>query len=164
MRQKVELLSKTGKFRKKRMSNNNLTRDRDILGYIPARLTPNKHWYVEWYSFNPDEGRLRRKRISVPHIKPLALRRRYAADMVANVNAQLASGWNPFLQLASSREYTLFDNVCETYYRYLFKMVESKVLRPKTYNGYASYLNTFRAWNNSRDVPVTYISVEIGHR
>lgn len=158
LRQKVEPLSKTPKSPKeKKMSNNSLTRDRDILGYIPARLTPNKRWYVEWYSFNPDAGCLQRKRISVPHIKPLALRRRYAADMVANVNAQLASGWNPFLQLASAREYTLFDNVCETYYRYLLKMVESGAMRPKTYNGYASYLNTFRKWNSSRSAPVTYI-------
>lgn len=55
---KLNFFRRPERLRKKRMSNNNLTQDRDILGYIPARLTPNKHWYVEWYSFNPDEGQV----------------------------------------------------------------------------------------------------------
>lgn len=128
-----------------------------LLGYIPAKVTANKRWYVEWYSVNPDTGKLQRKRVSVPHIKPLALRRKYANDMVLEINAQLAAGWNPFLRLGNPKEYALFDDICESYYRYLYKMTESHLLRPKTYNGYVSYLKLFREWNRQRAKPVAYI-------
>lgn len=74
--------------------------------------------------------------------------------MVANINDQLLQGWNPCLSLNNPEEYTLFDEVCESYYRYLYKLAESGIMRVKTYNGYTSFLNVFREWNRGLAKPV----------
>lgn len=155
---KCNLLSGTsGIPKEKKMFSSQIQSTRALIGFTPARLTAGKRWYIEWYSFDPDAGKLRRKRVSVPHIKPLANRRRYANDMTLTINQNLASGWNPFLQLADSREYALFDDICEQYSRYLLKLTESGNMRPKTFNGYQSYLKNFREWNKTQARPVVYI-------
>ena len=126
-------------------------------GFIPAKVAEGKRWYVEFYCLDPETGRMRRKRVSVPKIKGVTARRRYANDMVININDQLSQGWNPYLSLNNPEEYTLFDDVCEKYYRYLYKLTESDIMRVKTYNGYTSFLNVFRGWNSEQHKPVCYV-------
>ena len=123
-------------------------------GFIPAKVPEGKRWYVEFYCLDSESGRLKRKRVAVPKIKGVTARRRYANDMVANINDQLLQGWNPCLSLNNPEEYTLFDEVCESYYRYLYKLAESGIMRVKTYNGYTSFLNVFREWNRGLAKPV----------
>ena len=130
---------------------------RAITGYVPAKLITGKRWYVEFYSYDPEIQKLHRKRVSVPLVKPAAARRRYAADIAAAINAKLQKGWNPFLALNNPNGYVLFKDVCEKYFRYLYKLTEEDIMRPKTYNGYTSFLNVFNAWNEKLDKPVTYI-------
>ena len=77
--------------------------------------------------------------------------------MVFHINQQLSQGWNPFIALNNPNSYVLFDDACEKYVRYMYKMVESEILKPKTYNGYISYMNNFRAWNKERLSPVMYV-------
>lgn len=130
---------------------------RALYGYIPAKLSTGKRWFIEFYCLDPETQKLKRKRISVPPVKGVTLRRRYANDMIARINEQLTKGWNPFLALNNPNEYTLFSDVCEQYFRYLYKLTESDIMRPKTYNGYMSYMNVFRRWNEKRRSPVNYI-------
>jgi integrase len=139
------------------MSSVSNPRNHDVLGYTPAKLAIGKRWYIEWNSWNPDEGKMHRKRVSVPHIKPVTARRKYANDMAFHINQQLSKGWNPFIALNNPNSYVLFDEACEKYCRYMYKMVDSGILKPKTYNGYISYLNRFRAWNKERVYPVMYV-------
>lgn len=138
------------------MSSVQFSTGRDILGFTPAKLTANKRWYIEWYSFDPEAGKLRRKRVAVPHIAPQLARKRYAAQMVQSINNQLSAGWNPFLESKAPKEYALFDDVCEQYRKYLFKMLGSGLLRAKTHAGYTSFLKGFREWNTARPRPITY--------
>lgn len=141
----------------KKMLSRKKVRSHQILGYVPAKLITGKRWYVEYYSFDPDQQQMHRKRISVPYIKPISARRQYAGDMALEINAKLAKGWNPFIAVSNPNTYVLFNEVCEKYYRYLYKLTEEDIMRPKTYNGYTSFLNVFRNWNDSLDKPVTYI-------
>ena len=141
----------------KKMSVQKKVSLRAITGYTPAKLITGKRWYVEFYSFDPETQNLHRKRVSVPPVKPQSLRKRHAADMAAEINAKLAKGWNPFLALTNPNSYVLFRDVCEKYFRYLYKLTEDGIMRRKTYNGYTSFLNVFSAWNDRQDRPVNYI-------
>ena len=54
---------------------------RSINGYVPAKLTTGKRWYVEFYCYHPEKEKLHRCRVSVPPIKKASERRAYAKDM-----------------------------------------------------------------------------------
>lgn len=138
------------------MRSDTPARGRDINGYLPAHLVEGTKWYIEFYSFDPDTDGLRRKRLYVPKITPKTARRTYAQEMILNVNARLISGWNPFLRLSDPKEYTAFDDACDAYRRYLLQLMREDIQRQKTFNGYTSFLNVFRKWNEGRPKPVVY--------
>ena len=138
------------------MQSDSRIRGRDINRYLPARLVEGTKWYIEFYSFDPDLDGLRRKRLYVPGISPKAKRRAYAQEMILNVNARLYEGWNPFLRTTEPREYALFDDICQTYCRYLLQLTKEDIQRVKTYNGYTSFLHVFQKWNKARPKPVVY--------
>ena len=130
---------------------------RAITGYTPAKLATGKKWYIEFYCYHPEKERLHRCRVAVPPIKKVSERRAYAKDMEIEINEKLKKGYNPFMALNNPKEYTLFDDACSSYFKYLYKMVEDGLIRIKTYNGYVSYLNCFRAWNQDQRKPITYM-------
>ena len=130
---------------------------RSINGYVPAKLTTGKRWYVEFYCYHPEKEKLHRCRVSVPPIKKASERRAYAKDMEVEINERLKKGYNPFMSLNNPKEYGLFDDACSSYLKYLYKMMEDGLMRIKTYNGYLSFLNRFRAWNAQQRKPVTYM-------
>lgn len=157
-RQAVSPLSDSGpESERKKMQTSTHARGRDINGYLPARLVEGSKWYIEFYSFDPDIEGLKRKRLYVPGISPKSARRLYAQEMILNINGRLAQGWNPFLRLADSKEYTTFDEVCETYRKYLLQLMKEDIQRQKTFNGYTSFLKRFREWNGKQKRPVVYM-------
>ena len=130
---------------------------RAVNGYIPAKLSVGKRWYIVFYCYNPEKESLQRCRISVPPIKKIAERRSYAKDMEIEINERLKKGYNPFMSLNNPKEYGLFDDACGSYLKYLYKMMEDGLMRVKTYNGYLSFMNRFRAWNVEQHKPVVYM-------
>lgn len=142
---------------RKKMSSSQNPSGRDINGYLPARLVEGAKWYIEFYCFDPDLDAMRRKRLYVPFISPKTERRKYAQEMIRNVNTRLSSGWNPFLRLSDPKEYTVFKDVCEAYARYQLQLSVSDERRKKTYYGYTSMLSTFRKWNDEQPKPVVFI-------
>ena len=147
----------SGDSERKKMLQSSHARGRDINGYLPARLVEGAKWYIEFYSFDPDEDKLRRKRLYVPKISPKSARRSYAQEMVRGANERLSRGWNPFLKLSDPKEYAAFDEVCDSYSRFLFQMAKEHIHRIKTYNGYTSFLNIFRKWNREQPKPVIFM-------
>ena len=130
---------------------------RSVNGYVPAKLTTGKRWYIEYYCYHPEKEKLHRCRVSVPPIPKASERRAYAKDMEVEINERLKKGYNPFMSLNNPKEYALFDDACSSYLKYLYKMMEDGLMRIKTYNGYLSFLNRFRAWNTEQRKPVTYM-------
>lgn len=139
------------------MSFTNNPRGRNINGYVPARLVEGTRWYVEFYSFDPDSDSMGRKRYYVPKFGTLKARRQYASDMILNINERLRDGWNPFLKLSNPKEYALFKDVCDTYYRYMWQLTQDDLRRKNTYNGYISFLTQFMKWNSEQEKPVVYV-------
>ena len=135
------------------VKNNSL---RAVLGYTPAKLVTGKRWFVEFYAYDPEQESMHRKRVAVPKASPTSARKSFANEMICEINAKLSEGWNPFIQATAKKEYTSFDKTCENYFRYLYKLTEDGVMRPKSYNGYTSFLNNFMKWNKERVKPIRY--------
>lgn len=99
--------------------------------------------YIEFYAYDPNQGRLRRKRIKTNRIKSLTKRRQYVRDVMKRIGDQLKNGWNPWIAQDSSDLY-LFSEALDRYETHINKMLESGYYRKETYNGYKSYLKILR--------------------
>jgi len=70
----------------------------------------------------------------------------YCASVIARLNGQLASGWNPFEGVATNtRELTPISQVLDTYLK-----DKSGELRPDTIINYRSFVKLFKAWTEKQ--------------
>ena len=129
----------------------------NIKGYTPARLTQGKKWYVSFYAFDPDEGKLKRKLIHINRIPLKRTRKEYAEDLILRINSELAMGWTPWINSNSGRGYETLESVYEQYSRALSKKLQDEYLREKTVRGYMSMLNIFKEFNAQRARPLQYV-------
>jgi integrase len=114
----------------------------EILTYIPAQLYESpKNTYVGYYVIDPTTGKKRRVRIKLNRIKNRQERRKYARQLIVEINQKLASGWNPFLEQEAPKSFTLLTEALET-----FLNAKQKELRPRTYTSYKSDANIFINW------------------
>lgn len=111
--------------------------------------------YIEFYAYDPNQGRLRRKRIKTNRIKSLTKRRQYVRDVMKRIGDQLKNGWNPWIAQDSS-DLHLFTEALDRYETHINKMLESGYYRKETYNGYKSYLKILRHYT-SKIKPIHYI-------
>lgn len=91
--------------------------------------------YIEFYAFDPNKGRLRRKRIKTNRIKGVIKCRRYVRDLIRRVTDQLNRGWNPWIANDTS-DLQIFSEILERFFIHIEKMLESGYYRKETYNGY----------------------------
>jgi len=129
----------------------------NVKGYIPARLTQGKKWYVSFYAFDPEIGKLKRKLIHINRIPLKRTRKEYADDLILRLNNELSMGWTPWINSNNGRGYESLDSACEQYMRFLGKKLQEDYLREKTVKGYASMLNNFKEFNEQRVRPVQYV-------
>ena len=101
--------------------------------------------YIEFYAYDPNQGRLRRKRIKTNRIKSAVKRRQYVRDLTKRLTDQLSRGWNPWIAKDTSELY-VFEEVLQRYEMHIVKMLESGYYRKETYNGYKSYLKILREY------------------
>lgn len=80
--------------------------------------------YIEFYAFDPNKGRLRRKRIKTNRIKGVVKRRQYVRDLIKRITDQLNRGWNPWTAKDTSELY-VFSDVLERFEIHIGKMLES---------------------------------------
>lgn len=108
------------------------------------RETPTCN-YIEFYAFDPYQGRLRRKRIKTNRIKGVGKQRKYAQGVIKRITDQLNHGWNPWIAKDTSGLY-VFSDVLDRFETHISKMLESGYYRKETYNGYKSYLKILRQY------------------
>ncbi len=101
--------------------------------------------YIEFYAFDPNKGRLRRKRIKTNRIKGIVKRRQYVRDLIKRLTDQLSHGWNPWIAKDTSGLH-VFTEALDRYETHIGKMLESGYYRKETYNGYKSYLKILREY------------------
>ena len=111
--------------------------------------------YIEFYAYDPERGRLRRKTIKVNRIKNVAALRRYARDVIKRLTEQLNHGWNPWIARDCSELYTM-EEVLVRYENHIKKMLESGYYPKETYAGYRSYLKMMRLYME-RHRPTYYV-------
>ena len=111
--------------------------------------------YVEFYAFDPEQGRLRRKRIKTNRVKGVVKRRQYVRDLIKRLGDQLKRGWNPWIAKDISELY-VFEDVVERYMAHIDKMFGSGYYRKETYNGYRSYLKILKEYAQ-KVKPIYYV-------
>lgn len=115
------------------------------IDYVPPRLSAGKDWVIVYWVKDPLTGRLRRVRMKVNHIKPVAARRKAAAQMMAAIQSKLAIGWNPFTEKIAPRAGT---EAFKAYDRFL--AVKAKENELQSIHAYRSFVNVFKNWLRSQ--------------
>jgi len=106
--------------------------------YYPAELHDGQCWYVNFYAFNPYSKKMEEQRVKINHIKPISERRRFAKNLIRNINNKLESGWNPFIKLESKKQFKKLTLIIETYKKAEYKSFEDETIR--TYDSYFNRL------------------------
>ena len=118
-------------------------------------LREGTEWYIEFYCFDPAQGKLRRKKIKINRIKSIGKRRSYAREVMGRITTQLQRGWNPWIA-QDIGDLHLFSDVCDSYERYIDKMYSSGNYRKETYVGYKSYLRNLLGYIDEHPIYYMY--------
>ena len=128
----------------------------EIKSFTMPELHTGKEWYIGFYAFDPASGKMKRKRIKLNHISKVSERRLYAKDFIERLYCKLRTGWNPWIEKESSKAYTMFSDICNTYLRLQEKFREEGLLRPDSLVSYKSYLRNLVQYNKQLKNPITY--------
>ncbi|MCM1140095.1 MAG: tyrosine-type recombinase/integrase [Muribaculum sp.] len=101
--------------------------------------------FVEFYAYDPNQGKMRRKRIKLNRIKGIKTRRDYARGVIKRLNEQLKNGWNPWIAKDTTNLVT-FEEAIQRYVAHIEKMLASGYFRKETYDGYKSYIKIMREY------------------
>lgn len=99
--------------------------------------------YVEFYAYDPAQGKMRRKRIKTNRIKSVTKRRQYVRDVIKRLCEQLNRGWNPWIA-KDTTDLVVFEEVLQRYEAHIEKMLASGYFRKETYDGYKSNVKIMR--------------------
>lgn len=111
--------------------------------------------FVEFYAYDPELGKMRRKRIKTNRIHGVTKRKNYVRDLIKRLEDQLRHGWNPWIAGDASNLVTIGDAL-DTYEAHVEKMFHSDYFRKDTYSGYKSYLKILRGYIEKRR-PIYYV-------
>lgn len=118
----------------------------NALQFTPPEYKENEAGaYIQFYAFDPERGKLRRKTIKINRIKGANNRKKYARGVIARLNEQLSRGWNPWIIADTSNLHTIVESL-NRYDDYINKMFENSLYRKETYVGYKSYLKILREY------------------
>ena len=90
-----------------------------IISYTEPKLHTGNNWYIDFYSYDPLEQKMKRKKYMLNGITKASDRRRRANEIITNLNIKLRSGWNPWADVENSRQYTPYIDIIQRYHIYL---------------------------------------------
>lgn len=128
----------------------------EIRRYTPPVLHSGKEFYIDFYAFDPVEGKMKRKKIKLNSI-PAGQRRKYAKDFINRLSEKLAMGWNPWIEKENGTAYMLFSEVTDRYRNYIDKLLRDGTYRYETHKSLISFLKNMVEFNLMKRVPITYI-------
>lgn len=117
-----------------------------IKGYSLPTYTCGKESYVSYYAFDPESGKMKRKKIMLGRIKGAKARKKYAQQLIQRLIEELEGGFNPWIEAGHSLEYRSFKEVTDMYRQNLRKMLSEDYVREETFCSYSSYLKIFTEW------------------
>lgn len=116
-----------------------------IQNTMPVLRENTNNWYIEFYAYDPERGKLRRKTIKLNRIKSITARRKYAREVIKRLVEQLSKGWNPWIA-KDTGDLQTFGEVLDRYERHIEKMIENGYYRKETYAGYKSNVKILREY------------------
>lgn len=118
----------------------------EILSYTPPVYRENGAGaYVEFFAFDPEQAKMRRKIIKLNRVKNSRTRKAYARDVILRLNERLLRGWNPWIN-QREEELVPMGEVLDRYESHIDKMLQSGYYRKETYAGYKSYAKILREY------------------
>ena len=124
----------------------------EVLGFTYPKLHTGKSWYIDFYSFDPASGVMKRKKYMLDSVEKVKDRRRQAAEMIESLLKLLRGGWSPWVNVDDNRGYTLLDDALSKYEASL-----EKLPKLKTRQSYGSRLNVLREYISSQVLPPKYV-------
>lgn len=116
--------------------------------------------FIEFYAYDPEQGKMRRKRIKLNRIKGIANRRNYARGVIKRLTDQLNHGWNPWIA-KDTTNLIPFEDAIKRYEAHIQKMLANGYFRKETYNGYKSYVKIMREYIKTKRP--TYYCYQFDH-
>ncbi|MBO5134585.1 MAG: site-specific integrase [Bacteroidaceae bacterium] len=129
----------------------------EVLNYSYPVLHKGKIWYVDFRCYDPIKGVFRRKKYHISAHLSVREKQACAANLIAALVERLRSGWNPWTQQASEKQYITYSSIRDIYKHYLRTLCDKKSIRIGTYNSYLSFLNIFDEWVQRRVSPLVYV-------
>ena len=130
-------------------SNDN---QKSVLDFTYPRLHTGKSWYIDFCAYDPAIGKMKRKKYQLDSIPKITDRRKRATEMIDALMAKLRSGWNPWVDAADNRAYTLLSEALAKYASHIERM--SKL---KTRQSYSTYLKILIEYIESRVIKPKYV-------
>ena len=137
-------------------SRNQLLSQKEIVQFTLPRLHKGKHWYVDFFAYDPKRDAMRRKKYMLDRYKSARDREKFAAILIHNLFEKLKLGWNPWTTASRTRHFTEFSKVLERYEAYTYRAKEKGVLKGKTAIDYRSRLNQMRIYLDEVSTGVRY--------
>lgn len=129
----------------------------EILNYTLPKLHTGKTWYVDFVCYDPAEQKMKRKKYMLDGIEKITERRKRAADIIATVTARLREGWNPWVEISNSRQFTKVDEVINIYVTYLEKLYKSQSIKETTYTDYMKRIRVLKEFMANHAMPIMYV-------
>lgn len=124
----------------------------EVLSFTYPKLHTGKSWYIDFNSYDPAHGKMRRKKYMLDGISKVSERRKRAAEMIESLLKLLRSGWSPWINTDDSRGYILLEDALNKYLASIEKMPKFK-----TRKSYSSRLNILREYINGLLLPPKYV-------
>ena len=124
----------------------------EVLKFTYPKLHTGGKWYVDFYAYDPAEGKMRRKKYHLDNIEKIKERRKRANELIESLTKLLREGWSPWIDADSNRAYTLLEEALNKYEAFVERMPKYK-----TRKSYTSRLNILRKYNAQRLLPIRYV-------
>lgn len=124
----------------------------EVLGFTYPKLHSGKSWYIDFCSYDPAQGKMRRKKYMLDSIGKVTERRKRAAEMIESLLKLLRSGWSPWVNTDDNRGYILLEDAFKKYMATIDKMPKYK-----TRKSYTSRLNILREYISTLLLPPKYV-------
>ena len=111
----------------------------EVLSFTYPKLHTGKSWYVDFTSFDPATGTMRRKKYMLDGIPKITDRRKRAQELIESLLKMLRAGWSPWVQANDTRSYTLLEEALQKYEKSL-----DRLPKLKTRQSYYSRLTVLR--------------------
>lgn len=124
----------------------------EVLGFTYPKLHKGKSWYIDFLSYDPAVGKMKRKKYMLDSIPKLSDRRKRAVELTESLLKMLRTGWSPWVDVDSNRGFILLEAALTKYEQSL-----EHLPKKKTRQSYGSKLNVMKEYIGQLVLPPKYV-------